>query len=368
MIRARLAASAAVLLLALVGAPVGSQTGAVTRAIPTARSTLRAMVTDGRTPGVSAAVAVDGRIVWAEAFGMADIEGKVPAIPDTRFGLGSISKVLTMTAVVRLADKGVIELDAPVETYLPNFRHAGKGITIRRLAAHQSGLSDRFANDNRETRVHVESVEAAYQAIIREAALTHPPGSKVEYATGLYTIIARSIEAAAGDDYLRIMDREVFAPLVMTSVAPNDPRQAMPDRTRFYVEAPGGGFVPGPHFDPSHKLAGAGFVATARDVASFGAGLLREGYLSAQGRRDLFTRVSLSDGSLGEYAPGFLVDEYAGKPRIHLPGGGIGISAWLFIHPDDRLVIALLANVPTAPVGGRTHRTIADAFLSAIAR
>ena len=363
MIRARLAA-ASLLLLAFIGAPVESQTGAFAGAVATARTTLDAMVREGRTPGVSVAVAVDGRIVWAEAFGMADVDAKVPATPETRFGLGSISKVLTMTAAARLVDKGALSLDDPIETWLKDFRHPGQRITIRRIAAHQSGLSDSFSAKHSWTTAHYPTVEGAYRDVMREAALTHPPGSKVEYATGLFTIVARAMEAATGTDYLRIMRQEVFEPLGLTSVAYNDPRTPMANRTRFYVAGDAGGFKPGPTFDPSHKLAGAGFVATARDVAAFGAGLLKDDYLSPNTRTALFTRVPLNDGNPGQYAMAFVVDTYAGKPRIHVPGGGIGISSWLFIHPEDKLVIAILANLPTAPVGGRTHRVIADAFLA----
>jgi serine beta-lactamase-like protein LACTB len=365
MIGGRLAATSLLLLLAFVGGP---ETGDFAGAIATARSTLDAMVKGGRTPGVSAAVAVDGRIVWAEAFGMADVEAKVPATPETRFGLGSISKGLTTAAAARLADKGSLDLDGPLETWLKDFRHPGEGITICRIAAHQSGLSDAFSTTHSWTTVHYPTVERAYRDIMREAALTHPPGSKVEYATGLFTIVARAMEAATGADYLQIMRREVFEPLGLTSVAYNDPRTPMANRTQFYVAGDAGGFAPGPPFDPSHKLAGAGFVATARDVAAFGAGLLKDDYLSPKSRAALFTRVPLNDGTAGQYAMAFVVDEYAGKRRIHIPGGGIGISSWLFIHPDDRLVIAILANLPTAPVGGRTHRVIADAFLAAADR
>jgi CubicO group peptidase (beta-lactamase class C family) len=309
-------------------------------------------------------VAIDGRIVWTEAFGMADVERQLPATPDTRFGLGSISKALTLAAAARLADEGALDLDGPIETWLKAFRHPGQGITIRRIAAHQSGLSDGFSTTHSWTTAHYPTVEGAYRDIMHEAALTHPPGSRVEYATGLFTIIARAMEAATGADYLAIMRREVFEPLGLTSIAYNDPRTPMANRTRFYVAGDTGGFKPGPTFDPSHKLAGAGFVATARDVAAFGAGLLKDDYLSPKSRAALFTRVPLNDGSAGQYAMAFVVDEYAAKPRIHIPGGGIGISSWLFIHPDDKLVIAILANLPTAPVGGRTHRVIADAFLA----
>jgi CubicO group peptidase (beta-lactamase class C family) len=154
-------AAASLLLLAFIGAPTGSQTDAFADAITTARATVDAIVKEGRAPAVSAAVAVDGRIVWADAFGMADVEGKVPATPETRFGLGSISKVLTTTAAARLADKGALDLDGPIETWLKDFRHPGRGITIRRIAAHQSGLSDSFSAKHSWTTAHYPTVEGA---------------------------------------------------------------------------------------------------------------------------------------------------------------------------------------------------------------
>ena len=333
------------------------------RAIETARATLRGMVASGKAPGVAGAVAVRGAIVWAEGFGFADVEARIPATADTRFGLGSISKVLTMAAAVRLADRGVLDLDAPIERYLKDFPHPGRGITIRRLAAHQSGLSDAFASAHYQTTRHFDTVESAYAAIIQNIALTFEPGTKVEYATGLYTIIARAMEISAGASYLEILDREVLRPLDLASIVPNDPRAPVPHRTRFYMATAPGGFEPGPPFDPSHKLAGAGLLGSAEDIARFGAGLLDPRFLSDRARAALFTPVRLLDGTPGNYAAGLSAGTHAARPMIHLPGGGIGISTWIFIHPEDELVIAILANLPTAPVGGATHRTIANAFL-----
>jgi hypothetical protein len=76
----------------------------------------------------------------------------------------------------------------------------------------------------------------------------------------------------------------------------------------------------------------------------------------------MFQPVPLADGTVTGYALGLRVGEFDGKPMLHLPGGGPGISAWLFLHPRDDLVIALLSNVPTGPVGGRTHAEIYRAF------
>ena len=104
---------------------------------------------------------------------------------------------------------------------------------------------------------------------------------------------------------------------------------------------------------------------SARDIASLGAALLGPRVFGDRGRAEMFRDVRLADGSATGFALGLRVGSHGTSRLLHLPGGGVGISSWLFIHPDEALVVALLANVNTAPVGGRTHRLIADAFLRA---
>lgn len=331
-------------------------------AIARGREVLQGLVRDGRMPGVAVAVAREGRVVWSEGFGYADLEEKKPVVPATLFGIGSLSKTLTMAGVLSLVDAGLLDLDVAVETYLPDFPHKGKGITIRRLAAHQSGLSDDFAAAHYQTSRHFTSLDEAYREIIARERLTQAPGSHGQYATGLFTIIGRAMEVVAKRPYLDVMKERVFDRAGLSNIIPNDRTASIPGRTQFYAERAGGGFEPAPFFDPSFKLPGAGFLATAEDVARFGAALLRPGMVSDRARAEMFRPVPLADGTPTEYALGLRVAELEGKPMLHLPGGGLGISAWLFIHPADDLVIALLSNVATGPVGGRTHAEIYRAF------
>ncbi len=336
-------------------------------AIEHGRTILRGLVNAGEAPGVGVSVAVCGRIVWSEGIGLANLEYRVPVSTETRFGLGSISKTFTMAAVMALVDDGLLDLDAPVERYLPDFPYKGKGITIRRLAAHQSGLSDAFAVEHNQTTEHFPTIDTAYQHI-KHGAIEYEPGTRVEYATGLHTIIARAMEVVTGQTYLQIMKERIFGPVGMTGTAPNDRRRLIPNRTGFYVKTDSGTFENGPFFDPSFKLPGAGFLATADDVARFGAALLRPGILSNRAREQMFRPVPLGNGASTEFALGLRYSEKDGQVILHQPGGGIGISTWLFIYPAEDLVIALLSNVPTGPMGGRTHREIAKAFLEAMGR
>jgi CubicO group peptidase (beta-lactamase class C family) len=329
-------------------------------AADTGRAVLEGIVARGEAPAVAAAVVIDGRVVWSGAAGFAHLTERAAATDDTRFGIGSISKTVTMAAVMRLVDRGAIDLDAPVERYLPDFPHAGAGITLRLLAAHQSGLADAFATEHYQTARHFPTLDEAYRSI-RHERREAPAGTRFQYATGLYTIVGRAIEQVTGMSYLAAVRTLVFEPLGLTTFDANDRMRTIPDLAGFYVEGESR-FVDAPFFDPSHKLPGAGLVATARDVARLGAALLSDSFLSERARAEMFRPVPLRDGTPTEYALGLRVREFDGHRVLHLPGGGLGISAWLFIHPDHDMAIAILSNVPTGPVGGATHARIARAF------
>ncbi|UCD37648.1 MAG: beta-lactamase family protein [Fidelibacterota bacterium] len=334
-------------------------------AIEHGRAVMQELVSAEEVPGVSVAVAVGGELVWSEGFGYADLENSVPATAKTRFGLGSVSKTLTMAGVLTLVDADLLDLDEPIETYLPDFPHKGQGITIRRIAVHQSGISDAYEREHYYTTTHFPNVDSAYQHV-KEGMLEFPPGSQTAYATGTFAIIARAMEAVAGQSYLQIMQERVFGPAGMGSVVSNDPQVAVQNRTGFYIRAAGGDFERGPAYDPSHKLPGAGFLSTAEDAARFGAALLRSEVISPEARQEMFTPVPLASGEQTDFALGLNYWEEEGQLVLFKTGGGIGISALLSIYPEQDLVIALLCNVTRGPVGGRPHQEIGEAFLESL--
>ena len=337
--------------------PVGARAGDTVAAGEAVRRAIR----DGAAPGAAVAVALNGRIVWSEGFGLADAARGAPVTPGTRFGVGSISKTFTLAAALTLADAGQLDLDAPVERYLPDFPHPGRGVTLRRIGAHQSGMGDDFATRHFYSTTHFP-LDSAYRMIAAEP-MAYSPGSRAEYATGVFTIVGRVLERAGGGPYLEVMRRTVFEPAGMTATAPNDPRRPPADRATFYVRREGGGFDLAPAFDPSFKLPGAGFLSTAADVARFGAALLGPGLLSERSRREIFTPVPLADGSPSRYALGFQALEEEGRRLLLQPGGGPGIASWLAVYPDHGVVVAILANATGAPLGDAVRRAVAAAFL-----
>lgn len=326
-------------------------------------------------PAMSSAVAVRGRIVWSEAFGEADREARRPASTRTQFGIGSVSKALTMALAGRLVDEGKLDLDAPVERYIRGFPHAGRGITVRLIAAHLSGLGDDFANANRLTTTHYGTAEAL-EAILEEP-LRAAPGTEHSYATGSYTVIAAVVEGVTGEPFAAAMRSRILEPLGMQATIPNDPRLPTPDRAAFYEGDANGRAVRAPGYDPSHKLAGAGYLSTAEDLVRFGSALTQPGFLSAATLEQLFTAQRTRAGADTGVGLGFRVGQDAwpgmgwrigpdAEPRriVHQPGGGPGISAWLVIDRDARVVVAVLSNKTSANVGGKAFDTVLESFLA----
>jgi serine beta-lactamase-like protein LACTB len=322
-----------------------------------------AMLASSLTPAVSAAAAKDGKVVWARAYGFADVAGGRKADQKTRFGLGSVSKALTTALIARLVDKGLLGWDDPIEKFEPKFPHKGKGVTLKRIASHLSGLGDEFSGRSWIITDHFATTDAALEQILKDT-LANEPGTKTFYTTGSYTLLAKAIEHVTGKSFADAMTEHVTGPLEMQDTVPYDLTKPDPARTLFYLGEQGKPAAP-VVADPSYKLAGAGYVSTAADMVKFGSALLKPGFLTQRSLDNLFTLAKTKDGATTEFALGWRVGASPGmempwikgrkpgqSPVIHQPGGGPGISSFLVIDRDEKLVVAILANRTGSPVGG----------------
>ena len=361
---------AVVLLFDCAATAQGQRAGGLTEsryaeAVVASRETVHAMMKRGGVPGIGVAVVADGEVVWAEGFGLADLEKQVRVTRETKFAVGSISKSLTTALFAHLVDDGLADWGAPVENYLPEFPHKNQRISVRLIAGHASGLGDQFDTANFYTTKHYASTTEALREIITEP-LRSPLRARHFYTTGSYTIIAGVIERVARRDFPTAMNDLVLKPLHLKNTVLNIRHSIIPNRTSFYVQDVSGATINAPYFDPSFKLAGAGYLSTAEDLARFGAALQRPGFLKRATLDELFRPLETTVDGKTEFGLGWRVGKDGKGRRIfHQPGGGAGISCRLFLYPDENVAIAILTNLTGAPVGGRTSDSIADAFISA---
>lgn len=312
-------------------------------------------------PGFAVAVAVDGKLVWSEAFGYADIEVNRPATVTTRFRIGSISKSLTAAGLMRLVDQGLIDLDAPVQQYVPDFPVKPEGaITTRLLAGHLAGVRHYRGQEPFLNRPF-SNVQAGLK-IFEDDPLVAPPGTQFTYSSFGWALISAVMESAAHRDFLDYMDAEVFQPLGLTHIRPDRSKEVDPERAKFYVTSSEGKFVAAPTVDSSYMWAGGGFLSNAEDLVRFGSAMLGSGFLEEVSRQRLFISQKTSVGKSIDYGIGWYVrKDGKGQVLYYHDGGHHGGTAVLFIRPGTQAVVAIACNLADADIIGRSMK-IADLF------
>lgn len=311
-------------------------------------------------PGFAIAVAVDGKLVWSEAFGYADVEVKRRATTATQFRIGSVSKPLTADAVAQLYESGKLDLDVPIQRYVTSFPEKGAPITTRLLGGHLAGIrhyrGGEFVLNQRFATV------TAGLAIFQNDTLVAPPGTRYSYSSYGFNLISAVVEGASGEDFLTYMRRHVFTPLGMTSTAPDRSDSLIPNRTRFYERNEAGQFEPSPTVDNSYKWAGGGFLSTAEDLVRFGSAHLEPGYLKAATLELLFTPQRTTSGQATTYGIGwFTTMDSLGHRYVSHGGGSIGGTTAFGVDRDSRVVFALVTNLSEARLGpAREIRAVFD--------
>lgn len=330
---------------------------------PALATRLMAIVRDARStsglPSLSAAVARTDGLDWAGASGWADIDRRQAAGVASRYRTGSIAKPITAVAMMRLAEAGALDLDAPGAEVVAGLPPDLAPLTARQLASHTGGVRHYSpmpwgwwwpgwfeANSQR----HYPSVEAGL-ALFAGDRLRFAPGAGFQYSTFGYSLLSRLLEGAAGRPFPALLAAQVFAPAGMTGTAVDTPG-AMPDRVAFYV-GQGDRYTAARPVDSSFRIAGGGLVSTPTDLARFGLALQDGRLLSADGVRRMWTVQPLADGSANpqNYALGWRVDESTrlfvdGRPLqvVHHGGSQAGAAAFLLLVPEQGLAVAVMAN------------------------
>jgi CubicO group peptidase (beta-lactamase class C family) len=306
------------------------------------RERLGRMVAEEAVPSVAVAVAKNGVILWEEGFGRADRERGIPASAHTPYSIASINKAITSTAVMILSERGMLDLDAPIERYLGGIRLTGlagdtRDVTARRAMAHSAGLPLHF-------RIFYagDDVPAPEETLGRYGVVVFPPGMHVQYSNIGYRALDVAIGNVSGMTYGEFLDREIFAPLGMTnSVLDLDDAWGGRLATRYTGAGDPIGLYVSDH-------PGSGDVwASAHDLVRFAMAHL--GTL-LPGQRPVLGPDAIAEMQRNAAAPGFVggLSWALGADRGHRVvehgGGQPGVSTQLSLYPDHHIAIAVVSN------------------------
>lgn len=292
----------------------------------------------GKVPGFCIAVAIDGKTVWSRESGLADLEAKTPVTAATRFRIGSVSKPLTSVGLALLVERGLMDLDAPIQKYLPDYPDKGAIITPRLLAGHLSGIRN-YQGTEAATNPPVRNLREGLKVFENDPLLS-PPGEKFAYASYNWNVLGAAMEAAAQQEFLAFMEENVLRPLGLDATGPDYAGASDPALATFYESAPDGRFVPAPPSDSSSKWPAGGYLSTVDDMLRFGHAVLQPGFLRAESLRQLFTSQKTTAGVATNYGLGWAVF----RAVVYHAGDSKGGSAILLLHPVRKTVVAMATN------------------------
>lgn len=339
----------AALLALAVAQPIDAQNASLASRLRQAAAMLQTHQDTTGVAGLSAAIAVDGRLVWTGGFGYADLQNGVEAGPGMVSRVGSISKPVAAVAAMALWDRGLIDLDAPISDYLPEYPAGNARITTRQLMTHTAGVRH-YNGDEFLSNVSYADVMTPMKVFWADSLLFEP-GTDYSYTTYGWTVVSAVTDAVdPGRTWLEILDDEVLGPLGLTAMQPEWQDSVIPGHASFYYRDTAGVYTNAPEVDLSNKWAGGGLVSTTADMVNFALGVLHGDVLSDSARTEMWRRQT-PEGVPG-YGLGWFVDDLDGHRAISHGGGSVGATAMLLMLPDDGIVVAILGNTGDVGHGG----------------
>ena len=298
------------------------------------------------SPGAAVRVWRNGRTLYSETYGMANLTYGLPFEEDTPTNIGSTSKQFTAFAIMLQADRGKLSLDDDIRTHLPELPEFEETIQVRHLITHTSGLREalnllRMSGRRLDRADWVERSEHI-DVVQRQPALQNAPGAEWNYNNTAFTLAATIVERTSGQDFHVFMADNVFEPLGMTGtmVRPS-PHHLVPNQSEGYTPTAEGYSQPG---DLGSAVGAGAVYSTIADLQTW-----VENYANPRvGTRAIFdemmTSFVLSDGEETGYGYGLYVDEQGGLKRIRHGGSDLGHRSMLAYYPEINAGITVQSN------------------------
>jgi CubicO group peptidase (beta-lactamase class C family) len=340
-------------------------------AVARGRQIVRAHLTEQNLPGLSVAVGAGGEIAWAEGFGWADLESRVPVAPDTRFRIGTASTALTSAAVGLLLEKGRLKLDDEIQTYVPEFPDKQWPVTLRQLMGHVAGVRNDGGDEGPLFSVRCERPVEALR-YFKDSSLRFEPGTQFRYSSYGWILLSAAVEVAADEPFLSFMRRQIFERVGMDHTAADSTTEPIPNRATFYFPR----FAANPRYGPnlmrpldySCYAGSSAFLSTPSDLVRF-ALAIDSGKLLRPATVKLFqTSQRLTSGQETGYGLGWDLETVAVAGRQTTTVGHDGDSlggmvASLMTFPEHGIVVSVTSNISYADtfgVGVKIARAFAE--------
>lgn len=284
-------------------------------------------------------VVKEGEVLFQNAYGMACHEFAIPNTMDTCFALASISKQFTCFAVMQLYEKGLLDIDAPVNNYLPDALKIDPRITAHHLMSHTSGLynfytfqDDFFQEYNRSNYSQLDY----FNKYINQP-LSFEPGSKYEYCNAGYNMLALLVEAVSGQTFSDYLEKNIFTPLEMENTTLDDGANIIKNKAYAYT-MDRDTVVRSQYYNEKFSIGAGGLVSNCSDLYKWYQCLKSGSLLSDRTYKRIFSE------NLNRYCYGLIRDVKYERTRYLHGGDHLGIATYMQSFFEDDTCIIILSN------------------------
>ncbi|MYN04409.1 serine hydrolase [Pseudoduganella sp. DS3] len=294
-------------------------------------------------PGAAVLVAKNGKTMFRQGYGLADLATHQPIDPGMAFRLGSITKQFTAAAILLLVEQGKLNVRDDFREHLPGFPDKGTSITIEHLLTHTSGIPCFTGFGEYEANMATDMTVEGMLATFQDLPLEFTPGERFEYCNSGYFLLGAIIEAVSEMSYAAYLANNIFTPLGMLHTAYEGHQRNPVTQVRGYSHDEEN-FVTADTLSMSQPYAAGALVSTVDDLARWDQAISSCQLLPEASWRKAFTAYTLNDGSSTGYGYGWDVGDLHGSPKLEHDGGINGFATHAMRLPGHGLFIAVLTN------------------------
>jgi D-alanyl-D-alanine carboxypeptidase len=301
------------------------------------------VLTKTGVPSASIAIVQHGVIVYTHAYGNARLNPPVPATPEMRYSIGSISKQFTAAAILVLEQQGKLSIDDPVSKFLPDLTRANK-VTIRMLLSHTSGYQDYWPEDYLMPPMAQPTTAQHILDVWGKKPLDFDPGTRWQYSNTNFVIAGRIVEKVSGEPVMEFLQQHIFKPLDMRQVWDYDAKSMSEADAQGYIRNALGPLRPAPKEGHGWMFAAGELAMPAYDLAQWNISIMNRSLLAPKSYDEMFAPVVLKNGESSHYGLGLFIRNVNGHVAYEHSGETSGFVSENVVFPNEKAAITVLTN------------------------
>lgn len=298
----------------------------------------------GNHPGASLLIIENGEQKFRKSYGMAEIENGIPVSVSTNFRLASVTKQFTATCILKLAQRGLLNIHQTLDHYFNPFPEFGKLITIHHLLTHTSGIPD-YEDFVPDSAMNPQVKDAdVLQIILKTDNLYFQPGSEFRYSNTAYALLALIVEKVSGKKFGSFLKDEIFSPLGMNNTIAFEKGKNEVTNRAYGYDRETNGWTRKDQSSTSAVLGDGGIYSNVEDLYKWDQSLYSTLLLLSEMKKKMFSKAALNSGAAIPYGYGWHLKEWDGNNIVYHTGSSTSFRNILYRIPGRNFSIILLTN------------------------